>query len=105
MKTNGSLFALCDAGANGNETSAVACMEEWHARIPAIQAQLERVRHALWAALPNVDSEGKPLSGSYWCETDYDDLDFRISHWGTNYDRLVSLSVTACAVGHLIHRQ
>jgi len=30
------------------------------------------IRQAMWAALPNEDAEGKPFSGSYWCETDYD---------------------------------
>ena len=74
------------------ETAAVACMDTWHARIPALQAQLGAVRDALWKALPNVDAEGKPLSGSYWCETDYDDREFQRSHWGAEtYAKLLAI--------------
>jgi FAD/FMN-containing dehydrogenase len=85
------LFVICDDGASGNETAAVVCMDTWHARIPAMQEQLQQVRLALWEALPNTDTEGKPFSGSYWCETDYDDLDFRVSHWGTQYPKLLAI--------------
>jgi hypothetical protein len=77
------LWHICDAGARGgNESAAAGCFGEWHARIPALQAQLNEVRKELWMALPNEDTNGKPFSGSYWCETDYDDLDFSKSHWG-----------------------
>ena len=31
------------------------------------------------------------MSGSYWCETDYDDLAFQRSHWGTNYEKLLAV--------------
>ena len=58
------------AGAAGNETAAAACMGQWHARIPPMQAELEKVRQKLWKALPNADLDGTPLSGSYWAETD-----------------------------------
>ena len=85
------LFAVCDDGANGNESAAVTCMDRWHARIPKMQAQLQQVRLALWKALPNTDADGKPFSGSYWCETDYDDLDFTVSHWGTQYPKLLAI--------------
>ena len=40
--------------------------------LDCVQAKLEVIRQAMWAALPNEDAEGKPFSGSYWCETDYD---------------------------------
>jgi hypothetical protein len=42
-------------------------MDTWHARIPAMQERLQEIRLALWKALPNTDSDGKPFSGSYWC--------------------------------------
>jgi FAD/FMN-containing dehydrogenase len=60
----------------------------------ASQAQLAAVRDALWKALPNVDAAGKPLSGSYWCETDYDDRDFQRSHWGAAYPKLLAVKDT-----------
>ena len=85
------LLAVCKDGAAGNESAAVDCMAQWHARIPGLQAKLEKVRQRLWKALPNEDPEGKPLSGSYWCETDYDDLDFIKSHWGTAYPKLLAV--------------
>ena len=66
-------------------------MEEWYALISTLHAQLERVRQALWAALPNEDAAGQPLSGSYWCETDYDDSAFQRSHWGTNHEELLAV--------------
>ena len=58
------------AGATGNETAAADCMAQWHSRIPAMQAELEKVRQKLWKALPNLDADGHPLSGSFWAETD-----------------------------------
>jgi hypothetical protein len=86
------LWQICDSGANGNESAAVDCMGTWHARIPALQTKLEQVRQALWEALPNEDGNGNPFSGSYWCETDYDDLDFSKSHWGeVTYKRLLEV--------------
>ena len=92
------LFAICEDGTAkpgerqpGNETAAAACLAGWHARIPAMQARLQEVRAALWAALPNVDAAtGQPFSGSYWCETDYDDPDFQRSHWGEKYPTLLA---------------
>jgi len=86
------LWSVCDAGAKGNETAAVNCMAEWHGRIPGMQAKLKEIRLALWKALPDVDPEGEPFSGSYWCETDYDDLDFANSHWGAEqYSKLLAI--------------
>lgn len=86
------LYSICeDAATGGNETAAAVCLNTWHARIPAMQAKLQKIRLALWAALPNEDAEGKPFSGSYWCETDYDDLDFTKSHWGTAYPKLLAI--------------
>ena len=77
------LAAVCEAGANGDQASSEQCLDGWHARIPALQAKLEIIRQAMWKALPNEDADGQPFSGSYWCETDYDDLDFTKSHWGS----------------------
>ncbi len=85
------LASVCEAGAAGDQAASVACFDEWHSRIPALQAKLEVIRQAMWAALPNEDSAGKPFSGSYWCETDYDDLDFRVSHWGMAYPKLLAV--------------
>jgi|EP01047_Picozoa_sp_COSAG01_P035681 hypothetical protein len=86
------LWSVCEAGSRGNESAAVECMRTWHGRIPALQAKLQSVRLALWKALPDVDQQGKPFSGSYWCETDYDDLDFARSHWGAvQYQKLLAI--------------
>ena len=85
------LAAVCEAGARGDQAASVRCLGEWHGRIPALQKKLEVIRRAMWAALPNEDSEGRPFSGSYWCETDYDDLDFRVSHWGRAYPKLLAV--------------
>ena len=38
------LLAICKDGAAGNESAAVDCMAQWHARIPGLQAKLEKVR-------------------------------------------------------------
>lgn len=85
------LAATCEAGAAGDQASSEQCLNEWHSRIPALQAKLEEIRKAMWTALPNTDAEGNPFSGSYWCETDYDDLDFRVSHWGSAYPKLLAV--------------
>jgi hypothetical protein len=85
------LWRTCESGSKGDEAAAAECMATWHARIPKLQAQLAQARSALWKALPNVNEDGKPLSGSYWAETDYDDLDFQQSHWGESYPRLLAV--------------
>jgi len=56
-----------------------------------LRALHQKVRLAVWKALPNTDAKGKPFSGSYWCETDYDDLDFTVSHWGSMYPTLLAI--------------
>lgn len=83
------LWSTCERGAGGDEAQAAACNAQWNGRIPALQAQLAKVREALWAALPNFDAGGKPLSGSYWCETDYADPEWQSSHWGEAYPQLL----------------
>jgi len=89
------LHAVCTDGAGTNETAAKACLDAWYARIPKIQATLDNVRKVLWAALPNTDADGKPFSGSYWNEGDYDDIDFQLSHWGQiQYKKLLQVKAT-----------
>jgi FAD/FMN-containing dehydrogenase len=66
-------------------------MTTWHARIPRLQAQLAQARHALRKALPNLAADGKPLSGSYWAETDYEEPEFQQSQWGEAYPRLLEV--------------
>lgn len=86
------LCALCDAGAAGNETAAKACMATFVARIPQMQADLDEVRKTLWHALPNLDDNGVPFSGSYWNEADYNDYEFQRSHWGDSvYKKLLEV--------------
>lgn len=85
------LWPICDDGTAGNETAAVVCLTSWKQRIPQLQAQLQVVREALQAALPNEDEQGRPFSGSYWAETDYDETSFQQSHWGTSYPRLLAV--------------
>lgn len=85
------LAQVCTQGAGGNESAAADCLNGWHARVPVLQEQLSKMRDILYAALPNEDSTGKPLSGSYWCETDYDMTDFQKSHWGTAYPKLLAV--------------
>eukprot|EP00035_Acanthoeca_spectabilis_P023021 m.447216 g.447216 ORF g.447216 m.447216 type:complete len:663 (-) comp19484_c0_seq1:10-1998(-) len=86
------LWHVCEAGANGIESSAVECMNVWYTRIPALQERLAQVRDVLWEVFPNIDAGGRPFSGSYWCETDYNDRDFQLSHWGEAvYQRLLSV--------------
>ena len=45
------------------------CMDQWHARIPAMQAKLQEIRLALWKALPNEDAEVRPNIGVSIYET------------------------------------
>jgi hypothetical protein len=86
------LFAICDAGAGGNETAAVLCFSEWALRLPAMRAQLDEAKATLWANFPNEDEEGVPLSGSYWNEADFFDPEWQVSHWGrVNYERLLKI--------------
>ena len=89
------LYAECADGAdNGNETAALACFAEWQQRVPGMQAQLDEAKATLWANFPNEDSDGVPLSGSYWNEADYYDPEWQISHWGrTNYARLLDVKI------------
>jgi len=86
------LFAICQNGADGNETGASECLRQWHHRIPQLQLQMDKVRQTLQKALPNVDEKGKPFSGAYWCETDYEEPNFQDSHWGSAvYARLLKV--------------
>lgn len=86
------LWSTCERGAKGGDEAAAAeCMTTWHARIPRLQAQLAQARHALRKALPNLAADGKPLSGSYWAETDYEEPEFQQSQWGEAYPRLLEV--------------
>ena len=87
------VYKLCDSGAAGNEYDAKSCFKRWRERIPAIQQELDIVRDVLWNALPNIDPvTKKPFSGSYWCETDYEDRQFQLSHWGEEqYTKLLKI--------------
>ena len=77
------LYAMCAAGAGGDEAAAGGCMAGWvNERAPALQAQLAVGKAALWASFPNLDGDGVPLSGSYWNEADVDDPEWARSHWG-----------------------
>lgn len=84
------LWSPCEAGAAGDEAKASECMDGWSARLPAFIAQVSEIRKILWETFPN-QKDGKPYSGSYWNEADYEDPAFQASHWGTNYPRLLSL--------------
>lgn len=107
------LFRPCAAGAAGNETAAVNCLNALaYERTPALQAALRGVNQTLWAAFPNFgpaaasalhsheggleqrqESAAPPpahVSGSYYNEGDWWDPEWRRSHWGSDerYARL-----------------
>ena len=86
------LVGVCTAGAAGNETAAAQCFAQWALRVPGYQAQLAEAKATLVAAFPNEDSDGVPLSGSYWNEPDFDDDEWQLSHWGrATYARLLDI--------------
>ena len=87
------LWVPCEAGAAGNEAKAKQCMDGWSARVPRLRAQVAEVRKIMWQVFPNL-KDGESYSGSYWNEADYEDPSFQISHWGTNYPRLLALKKT-----------
>jgi len=83
LDPNDPLLSLCSKGANGDDVSAVACLEQWQTeRAPPIQAALSIARSAMMATFPNVDQTGNPFSGAYIHETDYDDEEWQQSQWG-----------------------
>jgi len=84
------LAAECGAGAAGDDAAAARCLAQWAAeRAPPMAAALAAARAAMWAALPNVDAEGVPLSGSYMHEYDYEGADWARDQWGDEvYARL-----------------
>ena len=83
LETNDPLLALCTKGADGDDVSAVACLEQWQSeRVPPIQTALSQARTAMMEAFPNVNENGLPFSGAYIHETDYDDKDWIQSQWG-----------------------
>lgn len=86
------LWVPCEAGAGGDEAEAKQCMDGWSQRIPRLRAQVAEVRKIMWGIFPN-EKEGKAYSGAYmyWNEADYEDPSFQVSHWGTNYPRLLAL--------------
>ena len=88
------LWSPCEAGAAGDEAKAKLCMDGWRARLPALTAQVANIRKILWQTFPN-EKDGKPYSGSYWNEADYEDPAFQISHWGkfTNNGAIIMVSV------------
>ena len=74
-----------------SQTKATACMDGWNARIPTYVAQVAAIRKQLWETFPN-EKDGKPYSGSYWNEADYEDPHFQESHWGKEtYAKLLKL--------------
>ena len=86
-----SLYGTCAAGAAGDEAKALACMDGWSARIPDYAAQVAAIRKQLWETFPNTKN-GRPYSGSYWNEADFEDPHFQESHWGKEvYAKLLRL--------------
>ena len=86
-----SLYGTCAAGAAGDEAKALACMDGWSARIPDYAAQVAAIRKQLWDTFPNTKN-GRPYSGSYWNEADFEDPHFQESHWGKEvYAKLLRL--------------
>ena len=66
LNENDPLVATCEAGAQGSDADAVACLTEWReVRAPPIQAQLKAAKEAMRAAFPDIDEEGVTLSGTY----------------------------------------
>ena len=87
------LRSLCDDGANGNVSAALACLHEWQYKlIPDFQKKkVDLARTMLWEALPN-EKDGKPFSGAYWSETDYFERNFTHSYWGAEkYPKLLAV--------------
>jgi FAD/FMN-containing dehydrogenase len=84
------LFAGCAAGAAGDEAAAAACLDALaEQRAPALQAgELAAVNATLRAAFPNVDAQGRPVSGGYTNEADHLDPGWQASFWGSGYARL-----------------
>jgi len=77
------LYLTCEAGANGDNVQAQLCYSQWlNERVPTLQAQLSATRTVMWQALPNLDDNGIPASGSYYHETDFTDSEWRQSLWG-----------------------
>ena len=87
------LHATCAAGAAGDAAAAVRCLDDLaHVRAPALQAQLAVVKATLDAAFPNVDAAGRPVSGSYLNEADWNDAHWQQSNWGSEtYARLLAV--------------
>eukprot|EP00038_Savillea_parva_P012296 m.203650 g.203650 ORF g.203650 m.203650 type:complete len:245 (+) comp22189_c0_seq1:2-736(+) len=85
------LYQTCEAGAAGDETSALRCFQEWDARLPRELVLIEEIRDILWSIFPNFAQDGQPFSGSYWNEADYWDRNFTHSFWGSAYPRLLAL--------------
>ena len=85
------LHDTCEAGAAGDEASAVKCLTGWRARVPSIAARLRKVWHTVRESFPNMDASGRPYSGAYWNEADFDEKDWQVSHWGEHYPRLLRI--------------
>ena len=81
------LFAVCAAGAAGDEPSAAQCLDALAAqRAPALQAgALAAVNATLRAAF------GNDVSGGYTNEADYFDPEWSESFWGSHYARLLAI--------------
>ena len=79
------LWEPCAAGAAGNESAAVACIDTLTSvRTPALQASLGAVNATLWEAFPNFTPPpvSEHVSGSYYNEGDWNDPEWQRSHWG-----------------------
>ncbi len=92
------LYALCEAGASGDENKAKDCLAQWATRREAIVAQLVSAKATLNYHFPTdvvqaSDGTSKSYSGSYWNEADYYEPNWQRSFWGTNYDKLLAIKI------------
>jgi hypothetical protein len=95
LASNDTLVSLCTNGANGDDVSAISCLEQWQTeRAPPIQAALSIAKTTMMMTFPNVDENGNPFSGSYIHETDYEDENWSQSQWGdATYSALKAIKV------------
>ncbi len=92
------LYALCEAGASGDEAQAKDCLAQWATRREAIVAQLVTAKATLNYHFPtdvvqSSDGTNKSYSGSYWNEADYYEPNWQRSFWGINYDKLLAIKM------------
>lgn len=62
------LYSVCEIGAKGNSTSALACFDGWSTRVPSIVNELMVLKDELWRQFPPTRDNISHWSGSYWNE-------------------------------------